>query len=264
MSISGCTDDNDNEEAAHRPTMTNIPSDMAKVWTVSKAITYLRIACNNVLVLDWTVPEKPPDTDECEKLSHTSWKTWFLKDSSWDTGTMKYLTAGADYMITATSTVTKAGANATISCRVFFPAGSASVYDTVGENPSWALQPNDQLVVDPTTNTTTTPASYDSDTHTSSIKLVPAPSFDTNWRCDFSVSKAGGAATKISATATIKIVTMVMNPAWILADTDLIVVCVVNDATVTLSDITFTWGADSYTSATATAAGLTMKVGIVI
>ena len=272
MTISGCTDDNSINPAAHRPTMTNIPATEVKVWTVNKyhnydtfgngGSGYVRIACNNVLVLDFTVPNNPPNADECEKLGHTSWKTWFLKGSSWNTGTMKYLTAGADYLITVSKskTISKAGEPVTISCRVFFPRGSAAMFDTVGENPSWALQPDDQMVVDPTTTTTTTVATYDAGTRTSTLALAPGPTSDTSWRCDFMVSKEGGAATKISNIVKVRISYMEMKSVWILEGSDMMVVCVVNHGTAMLTEVSFTWGAETYTTSSATAAGLTMEV----
>ena len=269
MSISGCTDDTDGDPAAHRPTMTNIPTTKVKVWTVNKYHSllseqgYVRIACNDILVLDFTVPKNPPDEDECKKLGHSSWKTWFLKQSTWNTGTMKYLTAGADYLITVSKskTISKAGKPVTISCRVFFPEGSSrSMYNTVGENPSWALQPDDQLIVDPTTTTSTTVATYDAGTRISTLALTPGPTSDTSWRCDFMASKGDGAATKISTIVEVRIVSIEMESVWILEGSDMMVACVVNHGTAMLTEVSFTWGTETYTTSSATATGLTMEV----
>lgn len=242
--------------------MTNIPATKVKVWTVNKDYKrgYVRIACNDALVLDFTVPDNPPHRDECEKLGYTSWKTWFLKGSSWNTGTMKYLTAGADYLITVSKskTISKAEEPVTISCRVLLiPPG---LYDTVGENPSWVLQPDDQMVVDPTTGSSTTVATYDVATRTSTLALAPGPTSDTSWRCDFMVSKDGGAATKISNIVKVRIGSMEMKSVWILEGSDMMVVCVVNHGTAMLTEVSFTWGAETYTTSSATAAGLTMEV----
>ena len=73
-------------------------------------------------------------------------------------------------------------------------------------------------------------------------------------------SKDGGAATKITTIVEVRIASMEIKSVWILEGSDMMVVCVVNHGTAMLTEVSFTWGAETYTTSSATAAGLTMEV----
>ena len=251
--------------------MTNVPSEKAKTWTIAKTlaedetVSNLRIICNEIVVLNWDFPKSPPDKDECKRFNLVAFKTWFLKEKSWDTGNMMFLTYGLNYTIATSEGLTKSGEEVTTSCQVILApnADKGAVFDTVGENPRWIMLPAGKLIVTPTDTSNDTIAAFDKETKKFNLTLKKAPPFDTTWKCEFNLSnsnKEDGPKTVISAQTSIKILTMTMSVPWILKDTDLIVVCVVGHGSASLTDVSVTWGSTAYTSASATAAGLIMKI----
>ena len=255
--MSGCTDDESDDAAAHPPTMTNVPSASAKVWTLTKREGHLTIVCNNIVVLDWSTPESPPDEDACKQLGSTSFKVWFLKNKGWSTGNMAW--AGADYELLQYGDMATHLGEAVLLCRVILPPGGVT-YDTVGDNPKWTLLPSAQIVSTPAVSVEGFTAAFDKDTNKFSLTVKESPNFSTNWKCEFELSKGSGSKTAVSSTVTITVVAMTMSKPWILDATDLIVVCVLGNGAAAVSDVTFTWGETVYTSQTALAAGLKMVI----
>ena len=168
--------------------MQNVPKTSAKNWTIHKSDTEVKITCNDVLVLNYSIPTKSLLKNGCKKpLRQTTFRIWFLKEPQTNTGEMYF--RNITHQIARSDAVTKLGSSAQVLCLVLFPLETeTSTYRSVNST-RWELVGRD-LTFEPPSCASIFNVLYYPSRNTTTLTVATSPSFDLVWSCSFNLTSS--------------------------------------------------------------------------